>query len=394
MTKDAERIGPPSVCVVNVLFDDRYGGPQKRVIEVAGGLSGHGVQTILCLPAGDGNAADVAREAGVPVVRIDFERVPRPGDLKRVLRWAVRLPGDIRRFLAMFRRECPDVAHVSGAFFIVPAVAAKLARVPLVWHLNDTVVPARVAPVFGAMVRMLADRVIVEAEAVARHYAVSRGPYEVIYAPVDIKRFLQTREERGREASSIGIVANWNPLKGLEHFVRAAALVRERLGHELKVVFAGARLETYEDYARRIDDLIEELDLRSAVHDHGFVGSIETVLADLDVLVLSSISEASPMVVLEAMAAGVPVVATDVGGVREMLLADPADPAGVVVPPADPEAIAAAVLDLLKSPEEAARMGRGGRLLAAERFSLETCVRRHLKVYRSVTGGGPRGAGS
>ena len=93
------------------------------------------------------------------------------------------------------------------------------------------------------------------------------------------------------------------------------------------------------------------------------------------------------MAVLEGMAAGVPVVATDVGGVREILLGDPAGPAGVVVPPRAPEALAAAVLALLKDPEQAKRMGRNGRILAQKRFSLEACADRHLKVYKSLVAG-------
>lgn len=93
------------------------------------------------------------------------------------------------------------------------------------------------------------------------------------------------------------------------------------------------------------------------------------------------------MVVLEGMAAGVPVTATDIGGVREMLFGDPARPAGVVVPPRNPEAISGAILRLLREPDEAACMGKNGRLLAEERFSLEICARRHLEVYESLTEG-------
>ena len=376
--------------ILNVLFDDRYGGPPKRVLQVAEKLSERGVRTALCLPTGSGNAAGVAREAGMPVSRIDFERVPRPSDPGRVARWLVRLPGDVRRFLGLYQRERPDVVHVNGAFFLAPAIAAKLARVPLVWHLNDTVVPAPIAPVFGVLVRALADRVVVAAEAVARHYGVADHPHAVIYAPVDVSGFRPGERSAGGGKSRVGMIANWNPLKGLEYFVRAAALVREE--RDVEAVIAGARLETYADYARGVDGLIGELGIRPAVRDLGFVPSAAAVLETLDVLVLSSISEASPMVVLEGMAAGVPVVATDVGGVREMLLGDPDNPAGIVVETRSPEAIAAAVLELLRDPDKAARMGRSGRKLAEERFSLEICARRHLEVYKAAVSRSKRGA--
>jgi glycosyltransferase involved in cell wall biosynthesis len=378
--------------VLNVLFEARYGGPQKRVSLVGEGLLAHGVQTVLCQPCRSDDALKVTtQEPKIPVRQIAFEHIPQPRDLRRVLRWTVLLPRDVWRFMSLFRQEKPDVVHVNGAFFIPPAIAAKMVNVPLVWHLNDTIVPRRLAPFFGVVVRMLADQVVVAAEAVASHYGVSRGSCEVIYAPVDTRHFLSpelTDKERGRRVPRIGLIASWSPVKGVEYFVRAAALVRERLGGEVEVVFVGAKLPTHIEYCRGIERLIEELGLGPAIHEHGYVPSVAKVLAGLDVLVLSSVSEASPMVVLEGMAAGVPVVATDVGGVRELLLSDHSRPAGVVVPARDPEAMAVALVDLLQHPEKASHMGENGRRLASERFSLETCVEKHLQIYTKLVNGG------
>lgn len=371
--------------VLNVLFDDRFGGSSKRVTEVARYLAAHeDVHTLLCLPEGTGNTAEVAWGMGVPTTRVDFERIPRPSDPRRVLRWVVRLPRDVRRFVALYRREEPDVVHVNGAFFLPPAIAAKLARVPLAWHLNDTVIPKRLAPLFGALVRLTANRMLATSEDVARHYGVADSPHDVMPPPVDPRCFDVTWKPRKDGRRCIGLVANWNPLKGVEYFVRAAALVREQLGQDLEVAFVGARLDTHADYARGVDALIDELGLRSDVREHGFVSSVAPILAGLDVLVMTSTAEASSMPVLEAMAVGVPAVASDAGGVRELLYANPENPAGVVVPVRDPKATAAAVLDLLVQPEKAARMGENGRRLAEERFSLKTCAHRHLVAYESA----------
>ncbi|MDP9439602.1 MAG: hypothetical protein M3P49_12830, partial [Actinomycetota bacterium] len=89
---------------MNVFFDDRHSGPTNRIIQVARRLLEHGIETVLCLPEGDGNAAEMARGAGVPVRRVAFERVPRPSDPRRVLTWAARLPGDVLRFARLLRR--------------------------------------------------------------------------------------------------------------------------------------------------------------------------------------------------------------------------------------------------------------------------------------------------
>src|SRR5215207_9067751 len=110
--------------VLNVVFEDRIGGPTRRIVKVGKRLSNYGVETVLCLPDGKGNAAEYASECGVPVRRLDFERIPRPTDPKRVLRWTALARRDVLRFARLFREETADIVHINGAFFITPGVAA------------------------------------------------------------------------------------------------------------------------------------------------------------------------------------------------------------------------------------------------------------------------------
>lgn len=368
--------------ILNIVFEDRIGGPTRRIVKVGKRLSSSGVETLLCLPLGTGNAAEYAEEAGVAVRRVEFERIPRPTDARRVLRWMVLVPRDIFHFAQIFHEERPDVVHVNGAFFVTPAIAAKLLSIPVVWHLNDTVVPRTVAPVFGGFVGRVADRVVVAAEAVATHYGVTGFPYEVIHAPVDVEQFEGLERDRARKPPRVGLIANRLPTKGVEYFIEAADLVRRRA--DVEFVLAGAPFPNHMDYYRRTNEMISTLGLTHLLDDRGFISSVEDVLRDLDILILSSTTEASPTVVFEGMAAGIPVVATDVGGVREMLLRNPARPAGVVVSPRSPEDMAEAVLELLEQPERAAWMGENGRDLAREHFSLERCASLHLGVYESL----------
>ncbi|MFQ5724199.1 MAG: glycosyltransferase family 4 protein [Terriglobia bacterium] len=369
--------------VLNVLFDDRYGGPQKRAIQVARALAGR-VETLLCLPDRSGNAAAIAEREGVAVRRLCFERIPRLRNWRQLARWFLHLPRDTRRFVALYRGEGPDVVHVNGVFFLPPALAAKLTRTPLVWHLNDTVMPAGLARVFGFVVRRLADQVVVSSRAVAGHYHVLGSQPEVLYPPVDPSALAlppRTRRDLQRTPYRMGMIANWNPEKGVEHFIRAAARVREQVGDNLELVFAGGKYASQADYCRRLEELIHQLGLAPRVRDYGFVPSVAEVLAELDVLVSSSLSEAFGMSILEGMAAGVPVVATGVGGVPELLLADAERPAGIVIPSRDEAALAEALLELWRNPEKAARLGENGRQIAGERFGVEACAERHLRVY-------------
>ncbi len=152
----------------------------------------------------------------------------------------------------------------------------------------------------------------------------------------------------------------------------------------LDMVFAGCRPDTQRKYLLEIETLIDALGLRDSVHNLGFVEDVSELMRTLDVLVLSSTSEACPMVVLEAMAAGVPVVASDVGGVPELLIDKRDGTAGIIVPSCDPDAIAEGILTLLQAEGRRQAMGEVGYKRARAIFSTDCCVSGHLEVYGSV----------
>jgi glycosyltransferase involved in cell wall biosynthesis len=134
----------------------------------------------------------------------------------------------------------------------------------------------------------------------------------------------------------------------------------------------------------RLRHAIDELGLHDHVHLHDQVRSGEVVahLHRADVLLHPSLSEGLPTVVLEAMACGVPVVATDCGGVREAVT-DGVE--GIVVPPRDPRRMAGALAALWRDPDLRRRMGRAGRARVAEAFTLDAQVQAFLDLYEAVS---------
>jgi glycosyltransferase involved in cell wall biosynthesis len=206
----------------------------------------------------------------------------------------------------------------------------------------------------------------------------------LIYAPVDVARFVPAPPLPPSGDFRIGLVGNYNPLKGHDYLLRAIALLKSRASRNIKVVLAGARLTSHTEYAARIDAIIETEGISDLVEQRGFVTDVAELLSKLDALVLSSTAEACPIVVLEAMSAGLPVVAADVGGVRELLLERNPTPAGIVVPARNPEALAAALLELASSPDRASLLGNNGRTRAERYFALDGCVALHAEAYRAA----------
>jgi glycosyltransferase involved in cell wall biosynthesis len=378
--------------VANVLFDDRFGGPQKRVIEVGERLKRRGIETVVILPDKQGNAGSIAGAKQLEVRHVNFARIPRLSAPLDLLLWIFTLPRDVVRFARVFRSCRVDMVHVNGAFFLAPAIAAKLLGMKLLWHLNDTIVPEPLASVLGRMVRLFGDRIAVAAQAVARHYSIPESRFHILYAPVDVEKYTGQHDAFDAPQGSTGrfqvaFVGNWNPVKGIEYYLEAIAEVRDR-GVAVEGVMAGARLFTQAEYAARLDRMIAERDLAPSLEIHGFVDDIPRLLGSADALVLSSTSEACPMVVLEAMAMGKPVIATDVGGVRELLKPDVGgDVAGIVVSRADASAIADAIVRLCEDPGQAKMLGRNGRRIVEREFALDVCVSRHAELYTQLVSG-------
>lgn len=178
----------------------------------------------------------------------------------------------------------------------------------------------------------------------------------------------------GGEIKLVGMVANIRETKGYEYYIRAARTVADAIP-QARFLAVG---DIDEKFGRSLRQLVEQLGLSDRFLFLGFREDIPAVLSELDVFLLSSTSEGFPLVVLEAMAAGKPVVVTRCGGPEEMV-EDGHD--GFLVPPADPESLAAKISDLLLNSELSATFGQRARDKVARQFSLEGMVRQYEALY-------------
>ncbi|MDT8434839.1 MAG: glycosyltransferase family 4 protein [Anaerosomatales bacterium] len=183
----------------------------------------------------------------------------------------------------------------------------------------------------------------------------------------------------------VGCVGRLAPVKGVEYFVRMAG----PLGFQVpraRFVIAGSGPEE-----SRLRAIAYAYGLGDRLVFLGHVSPVAPVLAACDVVVIPSLSEGFALVAAEAMALGKPVVGTNVGGLVDVV-AD--GETGILVPPADPEALAAAVARLLHDPALSIRMGEAGAARAEERFTVERMVRDHLALFEELAASGAHGASS
>ncbi|MER7275678.1 GT4 family glycosyltransferase PelF [Dactylosporangium sp. NPDC000244] len=176
----------------------------------------------------------------------------------------------------------------------------------------------------------------------------------------------------------ISWVGRIDPLKDLETLIRALAIVRQSIP-DARLHLAGPVPDGNESYAADCRAVAESLGLGDAVTWAGPCASSREAFAAGQVAALSSISEGMPYTVLEAMMCGRPTVSTDVGGVAEAV-----GNAGLVVPPRDPAAFAAACVAFLSSAEFRATIGHSGRQRALSEYTLDRCLSAYRAKYRSL----------
>ncbi|MCS6861161.1 MAG: glycosyltransferase, partial [Abditibacteriales bacterium] len=178
-----------------------------------------------------------------------------------------------------------------------------------------------------------------------------------------------------RATFHVGCVGTLRPVKGHRYLIEAIAAVREKVPHvHLSLVGDGpARGE--------LDDLRQRLGLNGCVSLLGMRDDVDALLKQFDVFVLPSLSEGISNALLEAMAAGLPVVATDVGGNPEVVQHGVT---GLLVPPQDSRALAEALWQLLTDADGRCAMGRKGRERVETYFSLSAMAQRYGEIYEAA----------
>lgn len=192
----------------------------------------------------------------------------------------------------------------------------------------------------------------------------------VVHNGIPIEQFAAARGET-RQSRVVLTVARLTQQKGIQYLLRAAAQIPDA---DFWIAGDGPDCESLQADAA-------ELGVANRVKFLGYSQDVTPLLRRAELFVLPSLFEGLPVSVLEAMAAGVPVIATDVGGTREEIQSGQT---GILVPPADPDALAAAISGLLRDPDLALRMAAQAQIRVRQEFSVETMVARTTEIYDTV----------
>jgi len=228
--------------------------------------------------------------------------------------------------------------------------------------------------------------VIAISQVIAKHMMDNFGvPYrriKLICRGVDLDKFMYRQpEESPKKEFVIGIIGRLSPIKGHTYFLRAVSKVIKSVPR-LKALIVGDAPAEKAKYKQELEDLVRRLGLSRYVEFLGRRSDIPEILSRLDVLVMATTTqEGFGRVIIEAFAAGVPVVATSVGGVTE-IIRDSDN--GLLVPPEDSQAMSEAIVRLLKDRRLSGELARTARKDAEEKYGLDKMVNDTVKVYEEA----------
>lgn len=371
---------PTPLRIVLALESSGPGGAENVVLRLARALREQGDQPIVATLQ-PGWMTERAEALGVPV----WIEPQRPGiDMAWVVRLARRL-----------RRERVDVLHSHEfAMNSFGSAAALLARIPAVSTIHGRLWVAdrpRRALAYRVL-RRLGVPVVAVSEDLAGFLVTGlklpRERLEVVHNGIPLPPEVLPADRARRRAAAraaLGIpadlalvvaVGNLYPVKDHATLVRALARMPAA-----RVAIAGRG-----DEEQPLRQLSAELGVADRLHLLGLRDDVESVFASADVFVQPSRSEGLPLAVLEAMASGLPVVASRVGGIPEAIVDGET---GFLVPPGDPAALASALSRVLEAGDRGAALGAAGRERAAAEFSVERMTDRYRQLYARLCGRRP-----
>jgi glycosyltransferase involved in cell wall biosynthesis len=369
------------------------GGPSIHVVLLATGLGQKGYRTRLVVgqeSTREGSLLEFARERGVDCVQLAaLGREIHPlADFQSLFQ--------LYRLMRQFR---PAIVHTHTAKAgVLGRMAAYLAGVPVVVHTyHGHVLRGYFGPLKTRLFRSIesllsvgTDALIAVSESVRDDLialgVASGSKIQVVPLGLELEGFtvptapgaLRLRAGVPAEAPLVGIVGRLVPIKDLPTFIRAAAIVHKSLPETHFAVVGDG------EERGLLEASVVELGLRSQVHFFGWFSDMPAVYRDLDVVVNTSLNEGTPVALIEALAAGKPVVATRVGGTPDLL---GEGSRGALVPPADPQTLAAAILDTLRSPREANARAQVGRDYVLSQHSAGRLIHDIDSLYKRLLHG-------
>lgn len=368
---------------------DLYGSG-KIILNVTISLKHQG-HSVIVLLSEEGPLADKMRKAGAEV------RIIRLGILRKKYFTVTGIFNRLKVLLKAFysirkiiREEKINLVYSNTTAVLIGAVTARIYRIKHIWHVHEMIVKPGFMYVFtGVFLQHFGMNIIAVSNAVKIHWLkyVEADKIEIIYNGIETQCFentvgtIKSKLGLNEDIILIGMIGRVNIFKGQDYFLEIAALLKDRY-KKIHFILVGDAYQGYEYLYDTINDIIADKKLGSWVTDLGYQEDIPNIMNSLDILVLpSQYPDSFPTVILEAMAAGIPVVATKQGGALEMIVNKET---GFIVPLRDANLAAVKLGKLIENSKLRKSMGEKGKVRLHQLFSLETFQKNIVEYVEKI----------
>lgn len=373
-------------------------GAERVLLLILSRLDRSRFQAVLVCPAA-GQLQKEARTLNVPCANVDQLNARFTWRIAALIRYFASFVSTIRQVRARVRENEPELIHANSvrAGLVISAATLGLG-IPIVWHVHDLLQQHPLSTGIRLFTLLLPPvRIVVVAEAAADRFKgkllrqiPKRVDFAVIYNAVEAAKLNSRlssgsirKELRIRDSDRlIGIVGNLSPVKGQLELIRAFAKARKRIPNLALLVIGSALFNRGDGYQKQLSAEVRALGLDHCVRFLGQRNDVPAIMGALDLLVMNSRSEAFPLVALEGMAAGVPVLATAVGGLPELIAHEKN---GWLVPFGDEEKLVDGIATLLERRDLSAQLATNARQHVTRTFPVHKFMTRIEAIFTETT---------
>lgn len=346
------------------------GGAEKAMVRIISNIdkSKYNI-TVAALGTGDGRLLPELKSIGVKIENLRIER-------------RIYFPILLFRLYKLIRKIRPEVLICSlSAPTILGRIMGKLNHIPVIinWEHSESFGDI-FHLIFNRITCPFSDKVICDSEKVGiKVREVLHIPSDMVeiipIGGINLSDYCYSRNHSNNEIIEVGTIGRLIEEKGYSYFIKAAKIISDRMDNvHFSIVGDGTLFSQH-------NQLINELSLQDKVRLLGFRRDIPELLSSWQIYVQPSLWEGLCITVAEAMASGLPIIASNVGGIPESVI-DGYN--GFLVPPGESEVLADKILKLIYEPELRIQMGRRSRELAEEKYSLDKMVKHIEEVIDTL----------
>jgi len=388
----------PSRNKIKILFvshSSHYFGAEQSLLHLLRNINRDRFEPIVVLPE---NRPEGALQRGLQESGIKTHIIGTPGrwldfvsDEQILFRGMIQEIEAVRSYIDLIDKEGVDIVYTNTMTKLAGALSAGIPGVPHIFHVREAL-EGHLNSSFSVestlkIISSLSEHIITNSNFITKQFTEANisNKITVVYNAIDVDKFefsynkeiIRSQIGITRDTPLIGIIGTVYAHKNHETLIKAFNIIKQKNISAHLVIIGHA----FKDYKKRLETFIRKFGLESVVHFIPFMHDIHQVYEELDVVIISSITEGFGKTAVEAMAAGKPVVATDTGALPEIILDGVT---GFLVPLSSEKRMADSIIRLISDPDMARRMGLAGRNRARDLFNTGKYVSGVERVFESV----------